>query len=94
MVELQTEWIERCNPIKLKEYLALGFPVGSAPSPELEPYRDFVTAAAPEDFAEAVAAAVDAGSHDTADGASRRELMGKSIWNAVSAQVKQALKLP
>lgn len=91
---LQTEWIERCNPIKLKEYLTLGFPVVSTPFPELEPYRDFVTAAAPADFAEAVAAAVDAGPHDPANVAARRDLMGHSTWGAISDQVKQALKLP
>lgn len=32
---LQNEWIRHCNPIKLKEYLALGKPVVSTPYPEL-----------------------------------------------------------
>ncbi len=32
---LQNEWIKGCNPIKLKEYLALGFPVVAMRFPEL-----------------------------------------------------------
>ncbi len=32
---LQNKWIEHCNPVKLKEYLALGKPVVSTPFPEL-----------------------------------------------------------
>jgi glycosyltransferase involved in cell wall biosynthesis len=33
---LENEWIEHCNPVKLKEYLALGKPVVSTPFPELK----------------------------------------------------------
>lgn len=91
---LQTEWIERCNPIKLKEYLALGFPIVSTPFPELEPYHEFVTAASPSTFADAVADAVEAGALPVDDVARRRELMGESTWDAIGAQVKAALKLP
>jgi hypothetical protein len=91
---LQTEWIERCNPIKLKEYLALGFPIVSTPFPELEPYHEFVTAASSSTFADAVADAVEAGALPAADVARRRELMGESTWDANGAQVKAALKLP
>lgn len=39
---LDNEWIASCNPIKLKEYLALGFPIVSQRFPELEPYEDLV----------------------------------------------------
>lgn len=42
---LRNEWIEKCNPIKLREYLALGFPIVSTRFPELEPYREHVYAA-------------------------------------------------
>jgi glycosyltransferase involved in cell wall biosynthesis len=42
-----TEWIEYCNPIKLKEYLALGIPVVSVPIPEVEQcFGDVVSIAA------------------------------------------------
>lgn len=36
------QWIENCNPIKLKEYLSLGKPVVSMPFSELNKYRDVV----------------------------------------------------
>jgi glycosyltransferase involved in cell wall biosynthesis len=38
----QNEWIEACNPIKLKEYLALGKPVVSTPFSELGHYGEVV----------------------------------------------------
>ena len=51
----QNRWIEGCNPIKLKEYLALGKPIVSTPFPELENYRDVVYVAEdPEEFAECI----------------------------------------
>ena len=47
------KWTEAANPIKLKEYLALGKPVVCTPSfTELSEYLDVVyEAATPEDFA-------------------------------------------
>jgi glycosyltransferase involved in cell wall biosynthesis len=51
----QNDWIAGCNPVKLKEYLALGKPVVSTPFSELEPYLDLVEVAADtESFALAV----------------------------------------
>jgi glycosyltransferase involved in cell wall biosynthesis len=48
----QGRWIEACNPVKLKEYLALGKPVVTTPFPELEYYNDVIyEAATPEEFA-------------------------------------------
>jgi len=38
----QNRWIKACNPIKLKEYLALGKPVVSTPFQELQKYTDVV----------------------------------------------------
>jgi glycosyltransferase involved in cell wall biosynthesis len=38
----QNQWIEACNPIKLKEYLALGKPIVSTPFGELQKYADVV----------------------------------------------------
>ena len=42
---LDNEWIRFANPIKLKEYLALGLPVVCTDYPEVEAYRDRVTVA-------------------------------------------------
>lgn len=51
----QNRWIELCNPIKLKEYLALGKPVVSTPFSELQGFRDVVDETRnPEDFAEGI----------------------------------------
>jgi len=51
----QNRWVELCNPIKLKEYLALGKPVVSTPFTELQNFRDVVHEARnPEDFAEGI----------------------------------------
>lgn len=38
----KNKWIAACNPVKLKEYLALGKPVVSTPYPEGVPYADVV----------------------------------------------------
>lgn len=51
----RNEWIKHCNPIKTKEYLALGKPVVSTPFPELEKYLDVIPdAPTPQDFAEQI----------------------------------------
>lgn len=41
----QSDWIRACNPVKLKEYLAVGRPVVSTWFDELEHYRDVVAVA-------------------------------------------------
>jgi glycosyltransferase involved in cell wall biosynthesis len=38
----KNKWIEHCNPVKLKEYLALGKPVVTVYFPEIEPYKELV----------------------------------------------------
>ncbi|MHC4765986.1 MAG: glycosyltransferase [Planctomycetota bacterium] len=51
----RSPWIEACNPVKLKEYLAAGRPVVSTDFPELRRYEGLVrTADAPEAFADAI----------------------------------------
>lgn len=37
---LQNEWIAHCNPVKLKEYLALGKPIVTTPFAELHRYKN------------------------------------------------------
>ena len=41
----RSEWIKACNPIKLKEYLAVGRPVVTTDFPALDGWRDFVRTA-------------------------------------------------
>ena len=53
----KSEWIQACNPIKLKEYLATGRPVVTRDFPALDGWRDLVTVAdTAEDFAAAIRA--------------------------------------
>ena len=55
----QNRWIEACNPIKLKEYLALGKPIVSTPFSELHRYRGVVyEAKTPREFAEYIKKAI------------------------------------
>lgn len=53
-------WIEACNPVKLKEYLAVGRPVVSTPFHELTKYEGFVrVASGPEEFVRSTREALD-----------------------------------
>lgn len=78
---LRNEWIEHCNPIKLKEYLALGLPVVSTDFPEVRRYRDVVAVAAdPAEFVTLVKQALDGEGAGTA--ASRRARVSGATWDA------------
>ncbi|UCD51006.1 MAG: glycosyltransferase [Phycisphaerales bacterium] len=76
----QNRWIEACNPIKLKECLALGKPIVSTPFPELQKYRELVyQAATPEAFAEAIRTAL---AEDNAERISaRRKAVESASWD-------------
>ncbi len=76
----QTLWIQRCNPIKLKEYLALGKPVVSTPFNELQSYHDVVyTALTAEDFAQRIREAL---AEDCPEKiAARRKKVAKCTWD-------------
>jgi len=88
----QNRWIEGCNPIKLKEYLALGFPVVSMDFPMLAPYRGLVRAARSRDafLAELDAAMAD---RDPAAAAARRASVRESSWDALALRVGRWLGL-
>jgi glycosyltransferase involved in cell wall biosynthesis len=59
---LDNSWIRHANPIKLKEYLALGLPVVSTDFAELAGYADRVRIArSPDEFVEAVRTSLRAG---------------------------------
>lgn len=52
-------WIRACNPIKLKEYLAVGRPVVTTPFDELRRYEGYVSIASDyDDFVSAIRTAV------------------------------------
>jgi len=78
---LQNEWIEHCNPIKAKEYLALGLPVVTTNYPEAQYLADYMTIVdTAEDFLKAVRSAVEGDS--TSDPESRRASVRNDSWQS------------
>ena len=86
----QTSWIQACNPIKLKEYLALGKPVVSTPFTELQKYRDVVYQAnTPEEFARCIQKALAEDSPERV--AVRRKKVETSTWDSKAELVLNEL---
>lgn len=88
----QNRWVEACNPIKLKEYLALGKPVVSTPFRELDHYQGLVyVSREPGDFAANLRLAL---SEDDADRrAARRARVKDHTWEAKARDVLAAIAL-
>jgi glycosyltransferase involved in cell wall biosynthesis len=83
---LDNEWIRHSNPIKLKEYLALGLPVVSTDFPEAHHHAPWVSiAAGPDDFVARVCRALD--DHDEATPARRRASVIGASWDARSREL-------
>jgi glycosyltransferase involved in cell wall biosynthesis len=56
----ESDWIKACNPIKLKEYLAVGRPVVTRDFPALDGWRDLVhVARTADEFSAAIRTALD-----------------------------------
>jgi glycosyltransferase involved in cell wall biosynthesis len=86
-----TKWTEAANPIKLKEYLALGKPIVSTPAfSELQSYLDVVyEAATPEDFARCIKKAHSENSAELIR--KRRERVAQSSWDSKAELVLRRL---
>ena len=83
-----SEWIQACNPVKMKEYLAVGRPVTSSYFPEIEHYRDHIAVGrSPRDFAAAIRAAIDT----PGDCKARRMFVRAHTWAAKAEAVWNAL---
>jgi glycosyltransferase involved in cell wall biosynthesis len=78
----QSRWIEACNPIKLKEYLALGKPVVSTPFfTQIQDYLDVAYVAdTPEEFAHCIAEALEQDSPERI--AARRKKVENATWDS------------
>ena len=77
----QNRWIEACNPIKLKEYLALGKPIVSTPFAELQKYRDVVyVAKTVNEFADCIKRALSENTPELA--ARRRQKVAHASWDS------------
>jgi glycosyltransferase involved in cell wall biosynthesis len=84
---LDNDWIRHCNPIKLKEYLALGLPVVSTEFPEAHHYLPWVSIAADaDDFVARVRAALDDGNDDEIR-AERRAVVAGATWDVRSREL-------
>lgn len=87
----QNEWIKGCNPIKLKEYLALGKPIVSTPFPQLSEYGSLVyVACSAGEFAEAINLALKDNSPEQA--AVRKMRVKNDSWDSKASRVIEVLK--
>lgn len=87
---LQNEWIEHCNPVKLKEYLALGKPVVSTPYPELSASgAPCYVARGPHQFAAAIDTAI--AEDNSSLQAARRGWAARHTWDAKFSRVLELL---
>jgi glycosyltransferase involved in cell wall biosynthesis len=76
---LQNDWIAHANPIKLKEYLALGLPVVSTAFPEAEWYRAWIEIArSADEFVALVRESLNGGGRSTP--AERRRAVEGCTW--------------
>lgn len=81
-------WIQACNPVKLKEYLAVGRPVVTTPFFELRNYEGLMSVAA---SADAFAAAIREALQRTPDPDRLRARVSEHTWNAKRRDVERAL---
>ena len=81
-------WIRACNPVKMKEYLAVGRPVVSTPFDELSHYQGFIEAAQGVD---AFVAAVRAALAHPGDDLARRRRVERETWTAKGESALAAL---
>ena len=90
---LDNEWIKHANPIKLKEFLALGLPVVSTEFDELAHYAGRVrTATTPEQFIEAIRLCLAEGGPQSPE-TLRGSLAGAS-WSARAADLMALAEQP
>lgn len=81
-------WIKACNPVKLKEYMAVGRPIVSVPFDELEHWRGAVRIASdPASFALAIEAAL----QEPCDAAALRGRVADQTWHGKADAVRNAL---
>ncbi len=83
-----SDWIKACNPIKLKEYLAVGRPVVTTDFPALGKYREIVRVAkGGRQFAEQVRKALD----EPYNAEVARKMVASEGWDAKADYLAEAL---
>jgi glycosyltransferase involved in cell wall biosynthesis len=90
---LRNEFNRLCNPIKLKEYLALGFPIVASSLPAYDPYQGLVlTAETHDQFLDRIDEAL--ADHDLARSQARRAAVIGDDWDKISARMARMLECP
>lgn len=84
----RNEWIQACNPVKLKEYLAVGRPIVTTPFPELARYEGLVRVA---DSAQGFAQAIQDAFGAPADPEPGRARVAAETWESKGRLAIQAL---
>ncbi|GAA3004360.1 glycosyltransferase [Actinokineospora diospyrosa] len=83
---LDNDWIKHANPIKMKEYLALGLAVVSTDFPEVHQYPELIRIARGHDaFVAAIRQTLDDGGLSTVEG--RREAVLPASWDSRARQL-------
>ena len=90
---LRNEFNRLCNPLKLKEYLALAYPIVATSLPVYEAYQGLIYTAETHDqfLAQLDLALAD---KDLEQARRRRELVAGDDWNAISAKMARMLACP
>ncbi len=84
----ENEWIRACNPVKLKEYLAVGRPVVTTPFEELRNYKGFVNVASgAQQFAGEIQKAIE----NLPEAAALRKRVEQETWEMKAHLVNQSL---
>jgi glycosyltransferase involved in cell wall biosynthesis len=90
---LRNEFNQSCNPIKIKEYLAIGFPVVASELPAFDPYEGLIEQATTHDaFLQAIDRAL---LDDTPERTrARRATVAGDSWDRVTDRIAELLGCP
>lgn len=84
----QSDWIKACNPVKMKEYLAVGRPVVSTYFPEIEYFKDHISVAGTSgEFCDKIRELL----QDPGSSQGRRLRVQDHTWQAKAGKVRQSL---
>jgi len=90
---VQNDWIRRCKPVKLKEYLALGKPVVSMHFPAIHPYEHIVWVCRDKaEFVHAVDRSIQGAGQSAEDVHRRQECVAGDSWDRVAAEAWAVLR--